>query len=179
MEKIRGSVKQKIPKRVAIIGPPGSGKSTFAIKLGNLLNIAVHHLDVHMFIGDIKRDKQEFLEIQRKIIAEDSWIIEGCSISTLEMRFARADTVLYLDFLPLLCIWRVCKRALFHHEDLAGSGCAKVVNRELLKYIWTFKREKGAAVNELKRRYPGLNLKAFSSTKDFQNYLEEAAGFKE
>ena len=32
-------------KRVVIIGLPGSGKSTFAIELGEKLNIPVHHLD--------------------------------------------------------------------------------------------------------------------------------------
>ncbi|MFW5904155.1 MAG: AAA family ATPase [Candidatus Saliniplasma sp.] len=31
--------------KIAIIGSPGSGKSTFAKKLGKKLNIPVYHLD--------------------------------------------------------------------------------------------------------------------------------------
>lgn len=35
--------------RIAVIGLPGSGKSTFAIQLANILHLPVHHLDKHMF----------------------------------------------------------------------------------------------------------------------------------
>ena len=48
-EKLSNFMKEKIPKRIALIGLPGSGKSTFAVKLGKRLAIPVHHLDKHMF----------------------------------------------------------------------------------------------------------------------------------
>ena len=64
-------------KRFALIGLPGSGKSTFAAKLGKLLNIPVHHLDRHMFEANgKKKDKQEFIAIQKALLAEESWVIE-------------------------------------------------------------------------------------------------------
>jgi len=42
-------MKNTHPKKFALIGLPGSGKSTFASKLGKILGIPVHHLDRHMF----------------------------------------------------------------------------------------------------------------------------------
>ena len=42
-------MKNSHPQRFAIIGLPGSGKSTFASKLGIILDISVHHLDGHIF----------------------------------------------------------------------------------------------------------------------------------
>ena len=67
------------PKRFALIGLPGSGKSTFATKLGQILGIPVHHLDRHMFeTGGKKRDKQEFIEIQKRMLDEEAWIVEDC-----------------------------------------------------------------------------------------------------
>lgn len=75
---------QENPKRIAIIGLSGSGKSTFAIKLGKLLNIPIHHLDRHMFDGRKKRDTTEFLAFKEPLLKVDTWIIEGCSFSTLE-----------------------------------------------------------------------------------------------
>ncbi len=63
-------MKQEITKRIAIIGLPGSGKSTFASKLGRILNIPVHHLDKHMFDGRKKRDREEFLSVKEALIRE-------------------------------------------------------------------------------------------------------------
>lgn len=61
--------KEKL-NRIAIIGLPGSGKSIFAVRLRNLLDIPVHHLDKHMFDGKTKRDKQEFLSIKEALVNE-------------------------------------------------------------------------------------------------------------
>jgi adenylate kinase family enzyme len=116
---------QAKPQRIAIIGLPGSGKSTFATELGKILHIPVHHLDKYIFDGNRKRDKQDFLIVKKALLTEPSWVIEGCSISTLEMRFAHADTVIYFQFPRLLCIWRLCKRLFFFDRKLADSGCLR------------------------------------------------------
>ncbi|MBA3239486.1 MAG: hypothetical protein H0T62_14245 [Parachlamydiaceae bacterium] len=65
-------------KKFALIGLPGSGKSTFASKLGRILNLPVHHLDKHMFEPDgKKKDKKEFIEIQKAMLDEKAWLVEG------------------------------------------------------------------------------------------------------
>lgn len=67
---------QEIPQKIAIIGLPGSGKSTFAIKLGKFIGAPVHHLDRHMFeAGGKKKDRQELLSIEQAIVYEESWIV--------------------------------------------------------------------------------------------------------
>lgn len=160
-------------KRIAVIGLPGSGKSTFAIKLGKILNIPVHHLDRHMFDGRTKRDKQEFLSIKEALINEESWIIEGCSLSTLEMRFARADTIIYFYFPRLLCIWRVCKRLLTFDKSLADTGCLNGINWTLIKYIWNFDRDKRQGIEELRQRYPNVDFLVFRRSQNLDEYLEK------
>jgi len=156
-------------KRFAIIGLPGSGKSTFADKLGKLLHIPAHHLDRHRFEpGGKKRDKKEFLSIQKALVDEESWIIEGCSFSTFEMRFARADILIYFHFPRYVCIWRLFKR-LFNHEKAFGS--LRVINWELLKYIWNFDREKRGRIEELRKKYPQANFFIFRNQRDADKYL--------
>jgi adenylate kinase family enzyme len=91
------------PKRIAIIGLPGSGKSTLALRLSKLLHLSIYHLDTHCFIGTLKRNQEEFRAIQQTLIDHESWIIEGCSITTLEMRFIRADMVIYLQLFQKTC----------------------------------------------------------------------------
>src|SRR5688572_19138597 len=106
----------RAPKKIAIIGLPGSGKSTFASKLGKILGIPVHHLDGYMFQPDgQKTDKQQFMSIQQAMLSEDAWIVEGCSFSTFEMRFAKAEVLIYFHFPRLLCFLRMLKRV-FNYE---------------------------------------------------------------
>ena len=131
-------MKKQLPKKFALIGPPGSGKSTFANKLGKLLGITVHHLDRHMFELKEKRAKNEFIEIQKAILEEDSFVIEGCSTSTFEMRFAKADVLIYFHFSPLLCVFRLFKRIFNYKKDFGGL---RAVNFGILKYTWNFNKE--------------------------------------
>jgi adenylate kinase family enzyme len=166
----------KKPKRFALIGLPGSGKSTFAAKLGKLLDIPIHHLDRHMFVANgKKRDKQEFLSIQQAMLIEDAWVIEGCSISTLEMRFARADIVIYFHLPRLLCVWRVLKRRFKPDTTLCDTaeGCSQVFNWELVKYIWTFDQDKREGIEQLRKKYPHVDFVIFQSSKDADKYIEE------
>jgi adenylate kinase family enzyme len=109
-------MENKRPSKFALISLPGSGKSTFASKLGKTLGISVHHLDRHMFEPNgKKRDKQEFIAIQKAMLDEDVWIVEGCSFSTFEMRFAKADVLIYFHFSRLVCFFRLFKR-LFNYK---------------------------------------------------------------
>lgn len=160
-------------KRIAIIGLPGSGKSTFAAKLGKVLNIPVHHLDTHMFDGRERKGRQEFLSVKESLVSEESWIIEGCSISTLEMRFSRANAVIYLHLPRLLCVWRACKRVFTFNQSLADTGCLRGINWALLKYIWNFERDKGNDIEELRKRYSQVNFLTFRNSRDLNQYLEE------
>ncbi len=166
-------MKQVMPKRLAIIGLPGSGKSTFAGKAGNILDIPVHHLDMHVFEGRKKRARHEFLLAKEALVNGEAWIIEGCSLSTLEMRFARADTILYFHLPRLLCIWRVCKRLLTFDKSLAATGCLNGINWPLVKYIWNFDRDKRQSIEDLRKKYPDVEFRIFRRSKDVEKYLEE------
>ena len=105
-------------------------------------------------MGGRKREKTEFLALKESLLKENTWIIEGCSFSTLEMRFARADTVIYFDLPRMLCIWRVCKRLFAFDQHLSETGCLDGVNWPLIKYIWNFNRDKKQGIEELSKQYP-------------------------
>lgn len=165
-------MKETTPRRIAIIGLPGSGKSTVAIALGKALGIPVHHLDKYMFSGRQRRDQTEFLAEKETLIRGNSWIIEGCSISTLEMRFATADTIIYLNLPRFTCLWRVLKRMFTSSAHLSETGCLDGVNWPLIKYIWTFKREKWGQIKELQSKYPNVNFYNIRTSKDIEKLLK-------
>jgi adenylate kinase family enzyme len=99
----------KLHTKIMIIGRPGSGKSTFAICLANILNIRVFHLDKYFFEKNwIERDYQEFLSSQEDMISRASWIIDGNSTKSYEMRYACADLCLYFNFRIVSATMRNC-----------------------------------------------------------------------
>ena len=159
------------PKKIAIIGLPGSGKSTFASKLGTILGIPVHHLDRHQFEpGGRKRDKQEFIAIQKAMLDEDAWIVEGCSFSTFEMRFAKADILIYFHFSRLVCFFRLFKRLFNYKKEFGGL---RKVNWEILNYIWNFNKKKRDRIEQLKHQYPNTKFLLFKNQKDADWFLKK------
>lgn len=166
-------MKKSQPKKFALIGLPGSGKSTFASKLGRILGIPVHHLDRHMFEPDgKKKDKQEFIEIQQAMLNEEAWVVEGCSFSTFEMRFAKADILIYFHFSRFVCFLRLFKRLFNYTKDFGGL---RSITWEILKYTWNFDKEKRTRIEELRQKYPQTEFHIFRSQKDADFFLKSVS----
>lgn len=131
-----------IVKRIMVVGiSSGVGKSTFARKLGEALDIPVYHLDALFWRPNwMQAPLEEFSEAQRQIVNQDEWIIEGNYTPTFKIRTERADTIIYLE-LPLhVCLYRVLKRWAMHigktRPDMA-KGCKEKIDWAFIKFILT------------------------------------------
>src|SRR5829696_6662179 len=99
-------------RKVLVIGSGGAGKSTVARRLGARLQIDVIHLDsLYWQPGWVETSKDEWKTIVAEILKRDSWILDGNYSGTLAMRYEACDTVIFLDMPPIVCLWRVIKRA--------------------------------------------------------------------
>lgn len=129
-------------KKIMVVGvSAGVGKSTFARKIGEKLELPVHHLDrYHWKAGWIERDKEEFRAALEKVVERDTWIIEGNYSSTFGLRLAKADTIIYLELPLRVCLYRVLKRWLTNlgrtRPDMT-EGCPERMEWEFLKFIVT------------------------------------------
>jgi adenylate kinase family enzyme len=99
-------------KKVAVFGNAGGGKSTLARRLAELTRLPLYPLDMIQFrAGGGEVPREEYLKAHAELLCRDAWIIDGfgCEATAWE-RFARADTLVYVD-LPLIAHhWWVTKR---------------------------------------------------------------------
>ena len=92
-------------KKIIVIGCPGSGKTTFAIKLAKRTGIPLFHLDAIWHKPDRTHiTREEFDALMPEILAGDSWIIDGNYSRTVEGRIIAADTVILFDLPTEVCL---------------------------------------------------------------------------
>lgn len=100
-------------KKIYIIGPVGSGKTTFATKLSEKYNIKYYELDKVSWDdehGNIKRSNEEALKIFNDILNNDSWIIEDVGRDKFMQGRFDADVIYYLKISRIKSYYRVSKR---------------------------------------------------------------------
>ena len=137
--------------RVAVIGPPGSGKSRFARALAARTGIPVVHLDPIFWAPGWQRAPRA--EAERRLadaVAGERWIIDGNFLGAVPERFARADAVVLLDRSPWLCFRRVAVRTARKppRADLP-EGCTDALDREMLRDLLTYRRRERPRALEL------------------------------
>ncbi len=148
-------------KRIMIMGRSGSGKSTFAYKLHKKTNLPLYHLDKYFFKNNwVERDYKEFIIIQKNLVNQNKWIIDGNSTKSFEIRYSSADVCLYFNFPRYLCYWRVFKR-LFYKDysiDDRADNCCEKVSWSLLRYMWGFEKRVNSILNVLQQNYPNVHF---------------------
>jgi adenylate kinase family enzyme len=90
---------RSVPRRIHIIGGPGSGKTTLARQLGPCLGLPVYHLDEVAFEGHdfTKRPLAARLADVCLIAAQSNWITEGIFLGWTDDLLRAADMIVWLD----------------------------------------------------------------------------------
>lgn len=132
-------------KKIAIIGAPGTGKTTLANNLSQILNITATHIDgIHHLANWEIRDKDERDKIILEIASRDEWIIDGTYKSTLRKRLELADLIIWLDFSTISQIYGIISRYLKNknQEKPEIPGCKEKLDSVFFTYVLKYNKEK-------------------------------------
>ena len=166
-------------RRIMVMGSSGSGKSTMAVKLGELLNLPVVHQDkIYWLPGWQAASNDDIVQKVKAAADQDEWVIDGNNRKTRDYKLERADTIVFLDFNRFTCLFRVLKR---HIRWLGKSrpditeGCPAKLDIEIFTLIlWSYpNRKRGDAIEWLAKTRPPKQVYHLKGNKAVKRFLIE------
>ena len=163
-------------KRIVLLGPAGSGKTTLARRLGERTGVPVICLDDVWRPEWGKDDVPAFRSLMMAAHAGEDWISDGnFAAATFDIRLPRASLVVWLDRPRWLCVLRAMTRIFRQDSDHRIAGLIKV-----LRFITNFDRVNRPLIETLRLKHgpkvPVLCLKNDREIETFASSFERAQG---
>lgn len=163
--------------KIVIIGSSGAGKSTFARELGSILKIKVFHLDRCFWQRGWKvKTRDTRIDILHEIVRKERWIIDGTYLNSSELHLNVADTIIFLDIPPLLCLWRLTKRHRAYYgrsrRDIP-EGCTDRLTELLILRVLTFPLHDRRTIKQKLRSYKSKQIIWLRSGKEIKDFLAQ------
>lgn len=134
-------------KKIIIVGTTGSGKSTFAKRLVQKLDMPYIQLDFLFWKPNWKESRdEEFFKKVEHAVDNPCWILDGNYARTNHLTWTQADTVIWIDrsfwVTFYLLFKRALQRAISRKELWEGTGNKESFFRMFSKdsiLLWLFK----------------------------------------
>lgn len=135
-------------QKILVTGSPGAGKSTFARKLRDTLDLPLYYLDQLWHRPDGTHVSRETFDAAlADILQRDRWIIDGNYSRTMEVRLKACDAVFLLDYPTELCLAGAKSRIGTVREDL--PWVERTFDPEFRRWIEDFSRDQLPRIYEL------------------------------
>jgi adenylate kinase family enzyme len=162
--------------KIAIIGCGGSGKTHLANRLAQCLNLPVTHLDSVFY--DQRWNPlppEQFAALQHDLVATPRWLIEGNYASTLPIRLAACDAVVFLDVPAATCLLGIAQRRWrYRGGQHTRDGVYDRITWSFIKYILSYRRHMRPRVRALlQERGANVQLVILTSRRQVARFVEQ------
>ncbi len=170
-------------QRIVIIGTTGSGKSTLALALAGRLNAVVIEPDALYWAANWQPITNTVFQARVvEATTAERWVFAGNYSSVYNLIWARADTLIWLDYPFALVFWRLFRRTVRRirsQEDLWGTGNVETWRKQFLSadslFIWlikTYARRKREIPARLRQpEHAHLTVIRFRSPREADRWL--------
>lgn len=162
-----------------IFGFSGGGKSTLAVRLGEILGTEPTHLDrLHWLPGWAENTAENKKKKLAPVLERKKWIIDGNYRGLFwQERLQKADVVIFIDVNRFTCLYRAWRRSRMYkgktRPDM-GDGCMEKFDLEFIRWILLDGRRKRKANLELMKQLAdeGKDTYIFKNSRDINNFLK-------
>ena len=162
-------------QKIAIIGGPGTGKSTLAKILGKEMKLPVYHIDgIHHLKNWEIRPTQERDAIISEKVKEPKWIIDGTYKATLEERVINADLVIFLDYSTIAKLKGIISRYFKNkgQEKPEIPGCKEKMDWEFIQLTMKWNKTKRKIVKDILDKYKDKKILIFKNRRSLNKWYE-------
>jgi len=170
--------------RILVIGTSSAGKSTFARRLGRLLELPPIEMDVLFWDRDwTPKPQADFLRLLGAETEADAWIADGNYGSARGTLWPRAEMAIWLNYSRPRVLWRglrrtvsrcISQRELWHgnRESFRRSFLSR---ESILYWIWTTHERRRKELAALRRdaAYPNLRWIEFTRPRQAEAWLRQ------
>jgi adenylate kinase family enzyme len=165
-------------RRIAVVGPPGSGKSFVAGRLAQATGLPLVHMDRLAYRpGWQETPRDELLRLHQEWLERAEWVIDGnyTNVGKAE-RIAHADVVVVLALPRRTCMARILRRTSFHRgrvrPDMA-EGCAERLDLAFLRFCWDWHSRHSDYGEEIVRQAGSTPVIVLRSRREVDAFLDQ------
>lgn len=169
-------------ERILLYGVTGSGKSTAAGRLGEVLDLPVHLADeeIGWLPGWVERDVTEQREIAARLAAGERWVFDTAYGKWRDLVLPRAQVVVGLDYPRWLSLGRLVRRTghrwVTQQEMCNGNTerLAQILSRDSI-LLWHFRSyaRKRRLMRQWESRPDGIPVLRLRRPRDLGQLLAE------
>lgn len=171
---------------ICIIGPPGSGKTTFSKTICELLSfkhIQMDDIGYEFFLEHGRNpDEEEWLRCLELKLQEKRIVTDGFYRLSITRRFEHADVIIYFHYSRIFCLYWAFLRGLKNlwvnttaHPSTRESFMMRIqycFGLRLYKRIWSFYSLNLGFLKELQRTHKSKPLVTFQNRSDMTAFLQ-------